>query len=193
VNEAFETLTGHDYLSIFNKTLSFLVGPLTNSIDFEAIQNYTSMQPSSSLQNQINNSEDTKSYFEKSFFIYCKNGSVILVQIIVIINISKFRGPPLNVNSLTHDFLSDIAVEAEEIENEKKHNKNSNSSNNNNKKNKDNKEETVINNTNNNAKQYRGVKDFFNKQHEFNYHLLRFGYLCEGFSPKDEFSNNKKK
>lgn len=148
VNAPWEKVFGHSRVDIVGSSLDFLCGPLTDQDEFEEILQ--------GLKNQLRAEEITT-------FVYTKDEQPILAQLILLPNLSKWKGLPLNFDCLEPDLIGEMALEHEEIlkqKSEESHKKSQQKS-----------------------KFEKGKKDWRSTNRELSYHLLRFGVLSTSFVP----------
>lgn len=144
VSEGFTNLTGYSSESIHGSNLKLLRGKMTKKDEFAKLLDGITVQ---------------KHPVESTTFLRREDGRHFLGQVIFIPNIGKYRGMPLDQESLSHDFLAGLALEHEEKESVVKQ-KN------------EKRDATDVSN-------FKGVKSWLMAQKELSYHYVRVGYMSE--------------
>lgn len=150
VNDAWERIFGHSRVDIVESGMEFLAGPLTDEDEFEVILQ--------GLKNQLKPEEITA-------FLYSKDEHPVLVQVILLPNLSKWTGLPLSYDCLTTEFIGQMALEQEEAILSQ------------------NGVGSAPVRTKNKLKFEKGKRDWRTANRELSYHLLRFGVLSLPFVP----------
>lgn len=152
VNSVWERLFGHSRVDVVGTNLDFLGGPLTSRSEFEIILQ--------GLKNQLRPEEVTT-------FLYTKEEQPVLIQVILLPNLSKWKGTALNFDCLESDFIAEMALEQEELSKGKEGG---------------NKKTGKLNKGGN-------TKDWRATNRELSYHLVRFGMMSSAFVPYQKVSH----
>eukprot|EP01031_Cornospumella_fuschlensis_P027346 gene27346-33031_t len=97
-NDAWCSIFGYEVGEVMGNTLDFLMGSMTDEA-YQLILN--------GLKSQLKAEEC-------NVFLHHRNNSPLLCQVIMLPNISRYRGAPLQSDCLTYDFLGQLALEQED-------------------------------------------------------------------------------
>eukprot|EP01031_Cornospumella_fuschlensis_P026806 gene26806-32387_t len=97
-NDAWCAIFGYEVSEVIGNTLDFLMGSMTDEA-YQLILN--------GLKSQLKAEEC-------NVFLHHRNNCPMLCQVIMLPNVSKYRGAPLQSDCLTYDFLGQLALEQED-------------------------------------------------------------------------------
>ncbi|RYH20457.1 PAS domain-containing protein [archaeon] len=98
-NNAWCAIFGYAVEQVVGNSLDFLIGPMTNIESYQRILN--------GLKSQLKAEEC-------NVFLHHKNNMPLLCQVVMLPNLTKYRGAPLQPDCLSYDFLGQLALEQED-------------------------------------------------------------------------------